>query len=137
MPKRAGRADLIAGCDAGVDLQQSRQRNDDYELLKEQHLDLWNVDIALLTGSTVYGASIIPDPDYAAALCRAFNDWSLADLGGARRAGIKLAIGVSTSDPAKAGRRDRAQLPITRRSWQSCCRPATPGPYGNRHYHSI
>ena len=26
MPKRAGRADLIAGCDASMDFQQSRQR---------------------------------------------------------------------------------------------------------------
>lgn len=30
------------------------------------------MDYALLTGASTYGASVIPDPDFAAALCRAF-----------------------------------------------------------------
>ena len=37
-----------------------------YEQLREQHLDLWNVDKVLLTGASTYGASILPDPDFAA-----------------------------------------------------------------------
>lgn len=135
MPKRAGRADLIAGCDASMDVLRGRQINSEYEVLKTEHLDQWNVDIALLTGSTVYGASIIPDPDYAAALCRAFNDWSLEHWA-ARDDRIKLAIGVSTTDPDKAvaeierlaGRPEVVAIMLPTGNTR---------PYGNRHYHPI
>src|SRR6185312_9912752 len=73
--RNAARTDLAEGCDAAK--HDGRQRGEDYAMLREQHLDLWHVDHALLTGSGVYGASILPDPDFAAALCRAFNDWTL------------------------------------------------------------
>jgi len=84
VPKRAARTDLPTtpagvnpGCDA--DHHDFTKLGDSYEALREAHLDPWNVDRALLTGNTTYSASVIPDPDYAAALCRAFNDWTLAE----------------------------------------------------------
>ncbi len=70
-------------------------------MLKETHLDLWNVDKALLTGSSVYGASLIPDPDYAAALSRAFNDWTMENWV-AKDGRFIVAMAVSVSDPERA-----------------------------------
>ncbi len=43
----------------------------------EHHVEPYGIDAALLTGSSVYSAAAIPDLDYAAALCRAFNDYTL------------------------------------------------------------
>lgn len=40
-------------------------------------LDGCGIDIAILSGSSVYGASAMPDVDYGAALCRAFNEFTL------------------------------------------------------------
>ncbi len=99
--RNAARTDLAVadGCDPAK--HDGRQRGDDYDLLREQHLDLWHVDHALLTGSSVYGASILPDPDFAAALCRAFNDWTLEHWI-ARDERLLLALAVSTSDPRLA-----------------------------------
>ena len=101
VPKRAARTDLTDSCDARSDDYNGRSRGDDYATLKEVNLDVWNVDRVLLTGSNVYSASIIPDPDYAAALCRAFNDWTL-ETWVARDERFKIAMAVATSDPAKA-----------------------------------
>ena len=112
-----------------------RQIGHDYALLREQHLDLWQVDYALLTGSSVYGASAIPDPDFAAALCRAFNDWTLEHWA-AKDTRILVALAISTGDPGLAvAEIDRLgdhpqvkaiMLPTGSRM-----------PYGNRYYHPI
>ena len=72
VPQNAARTDF--GGPATRRSTTRRQTGDDYEPLRDEHLDLWNVDYALLTGARVYGASVLPDPDFAAALCRAFND---------------------------------------------------------------
>ncbi|HEY3082479.1 MAG TPA: amidohydrolase family protein [Chloroflexota bacterium] len=135
VPKRAARTDLTDGCDAKSDDYNGRSRGDDYQTLKEVHLDLWNVDRVLLTGSNVYSASIIPDPDYAAALCRAFNDWTLEHWA-ARDERFIVAISVAANEPQKAAEEIRrlgghkqvvaVMLPTGARM-----------PYGNRFYHPI
>ena len=52
-----------------------RDFNFTLDFLQKEHLDRWNIDIALLTGPPpFYEYSGLPDPDWAAALCRAFND---------------------------------------------------------------
>jgi hypothetical protein len=132
VPKRAARTDL-AGCDANS--HDFTKLGDSYEALKEAHLDLWNVDKALLTGNTTYGASLIPDPDYAAALCRAFNDWTLEHWA-ARDERFIVAISVAANEPQKAAEEIRrlgghkqvvaVMLPTGARM-----------PYGNRFYHPI
>ena len=43
----------------------------------DHHVEAYGIDAALLTGSSVYSAAGLPDLDYAAALCRAFNDYTL------------------------------------------------------------
>jgi predicted TIM-barrel fold metal-dependent hydrolase len=49
----------------------------DPEYARGHHLDAYNVRFALLTGQTGPTAGI-PDPDYAAAVCRAVNDHTIA-----------------------------------------------------------
>ena len=134
-PKRAARTDLAPGCDANIAGWDGRNRGNDYQMLKDTHLDLWNVDKALLTGSSVYGASLIPDPDYAAALSRAFNDWTMENWV-AKDERFIVAMAVAVNDPDRAveeihrfGANPKVKaimLPTGARL-----------PYGNRYYHPI
>jgi predicted TIM-barrel fold metal-dependent hydrolase len=132
--RKAARPDLADRTGPGATFD-GRQLGSDYELMREQHLDLWHVDYALLTGSSVYGASLTPDPDFAAAVCSAFNDWTLEQWA-ARDARFLVALAVSTGDPRLAAAEiDRLgshpqvkaiMLPTGSRM-----------PYGNRYYHPI
>ena len=104
--------------------------------LQRKYLDPWKIDYALLTGPPpFYGYSGLPDPDWAAALCRAFNDWTIEHwLGRDRR--IVNAILVSPSDPIQAveeinrlaDRRDTVAVLVPMSSQM---------PFGNRFYHPI
>lgn len=133
IPLRAGRNDLSYGGDPAKHKYQ--KLGDDYELFKREHLDVWNVDKALLTGGTGYGTSVIPDPEFGAAICRAFNDWTLEHWA-ARDGRLMVAINLSTHDPDHAvGEIHRlgdhpkvkaVMLPSGSRM-----------PYGNRFYHPI
>jgi len=133
VPRNAARTDLAANCDG--DKHNPFTDGSNYELLRDEHLNVWNVDHALLTGASMYGASVIPDPDFAAALCRAFNDWTLEHWI-ARDERLIMAMSISTSDPELAiqeidriGDHPRVKaimLPTGNRM-----------PYGNRFYHRI
>jgi predicted TIM-barrel fold metal-dependent hydrolase len=48
----------------------------DPAFLREQHIDAYGVAYALLLPRTIVG--VYPDPDYAAAVARAYNDWLIA-----------------------------------------------------------
>jgi len=130
--RNAARTDLAEGCDASFD---GRQRGNDFDALREQHLDLWHVDHALLTGSSVYGASILPDPDFAAAVCRAFNDWT-AEHWLAKDDRFLAALAVATSDPhlAVAEIERMADHPQVKAIMLPT---GSRMPYGNRFYHPI
>ncbi|MGH2559887.1 MAG: amidohydrolase family protein [Thermomicrobiales bacterium] len=112
-----------------------REMGTSYERLREQHLDLWHVDKALLTGGSVYGASILPDPDFAAALCRAFNDWTIEEwLNKDER--LMVAIAINVNDPRLAvaeierlGSHPRVKAVILPTGSRM--------PYGNRLYHPV
>jgi predicted TIM-barrel fold metal-dependent hydrolase len=133
-PKRAARTDLV-GCDATMESRDGRNRGSDYESLREIHLDLWNVDRALLTGSGTYGACVIPDPDYAAALCRAFNDWTLEHWVG-KDDRFMVAISVSVRDPQRAV--EEIERLGDHPAVKAIMLPTgAPMPYGNRYYHPI
>ncbi len=138
VPRRAGRTDLDphyfdTGCDANM--HSIHDLGAQYDVLKETHLDLWNVDYALLTGASVYPASVSPDPDYGAALARAFNDWTLEEWA-AKDNCFLVAINLSVHDPQRAVEEIRrlgdhpqvvaVMLPTGARM-----------PYGNRFYHPI
>ena len=132
-PKRGARTDLGDGRNANKTT--DRSRGETYEMLKEVHLDLWHVDKALLTGGYAYGTSAIPDPDYAAAICRAFNDWTLEQWV-AQDERFLMAMAVSTADPQLAVREiDRlGDHPKVKAIMLST---GARMPYGNRHYHPI
>lgn len=49
----------------------------DPDVLIERHIDKYDLELAVLTGGP-YAAAVHPDPDYAAAYCHAFNEWTLA-----------------------------------------------------------
>jgi predicted TIM-barrel fold metal-dependent hydrolase len=73
----------------------------DPEFTARAHLDQYGVDRAILTGGTVYGAAVQPEPDYAAALCRAFNDYTLEHWVAKDRR-YKMSISIAPQDPRKA-----------------------------------
>ena len=113
-----------------------RDFNFSLEFLQREHLDPWNIDYALLTGPPpFYGYSGLPDPDWAAVLCRAFNDWTIEHwLEKDDR--VVNAILISPSDPAQAvseinrlaDRRDTVAVMVPM---------GTSMPFGNRFYHPI
>jgi predicted TIM-barrel fold metal-dependent hydrolase len=114
-----------------------RDFNFTLEFTQRELLDRWNVDIALLTGtpSDIYAANGVPDPDWGAALCRAFNDYTIEQwLEKDDR--LVNAILVSPSDPALAvaeinrlaDRKDSVAVMIPMN---------TERPFGNRFYHPI
>ncbi|MCC7369559.1 MAG: amidohydrolase [Chloroflexi bacterium] len=59
------------------------------------------VDIGLLTGSSMYSAASIPDVDYASALCRAFNDFTIEHWL-QRDSRFRFAMAICPQDPAQA-----------------------------------
>jgi len=81
---------------------QERDFNFSLEFTQKELLDRWNIDFALLTGPPVfYGYAGLPDPDWAAALCTAFNDWTIEHwLDKDPR--VVNAILVAPNDPALA-----------------------------------
>lgn len=126
------RTDLVDGSDRP---RQDRQLGTSYDLLRREHLDLWKVDYGLLTGSTAYGATIVPDPDFAAAVVQAFNDWTLEQWA-SKDPRLLVAIGVCVSDPALAVRE------IERIGGHPQVRAVmlptgSTRPYGNRFFHPI
>ena len=133
VPWRMNRPDLSEGRDDGI---QMRERCDNYAFLRERHLDVWQVDYALLTGPPpFYSVCVLPDVDYAAALCRAFNDFTLEQwLPHDER--LLAAIMVSPSDPIQAVQEVK----------RLADHPQVVGitipngarfPYGNRFYHPL
>ncbi len=131
--KNAARTDLAEGCDANM--HDGRQRGEDLDQLREQHLNMWHVDIALLTGSSVYGASLLPDPDFAAAISRAFNDWTLEHWI-AQEERFLMCAAVSVTDPKLAV--DEIRRLSTNPKVRAIVLPTGARmPYGNRHYHPI
>src|SRR3954464_9614675 len=47
----------------------------DYETLRAQLLDPYDIDYAILTGEEILTASAMPSPHLAGAICSAYNDW--------------------------------------------------------------
>jgi predicted TIM-barrel fold metal-dependent hydrolase len=131
----AARTDLAANANCDLPKHDGRQMGTTYELLREQHLDLWNVDKVLLTGASTYGASILPDPDFAASLCSAFNDWTIEQwLNKDER--LIMALSISVSDPHLAIREIERLGPDPR--VKAIILPTgSRMPYGNRFYHPI
>jgi predicted TIM-barrel fold metal-dependent hydrolase len=70
----------------------------DYELMREQLLDRFDVEYAILTGDDIMEVSTIANPHYASALARAHNDW-LIDTWLAWDSRLKGSMIVAPQDP--------------------------------------
>ncbi|MGK9251353.1 amidohydrolase [Paenibacillus humicus] len=106
----------------------------DPELMIRQLIEPYNVEAAILTG-VVYNISSTHDPDYAAAICSAYNDYLIAEWLGKHPA-FKGAMAVSTLDPLLAAREiDRVggHPDIVEVIISSAAR----SPLGQRNYHPI
>jgi predicted TIM-barrel fold metal-dependent hydrolase len=69
----------------------------DYETLRRQLLDEYDVDYAILTGEDILTASAMASPHLASALCKAYNDW-LCEHWLGRDPRLKGSVAVATQD---------------------------------------
>jgi predicted TIM-barrel fold metal-dependent hydrolase len=105
------------------------------ELTRTQLLDECGIDVALLTGAPVLGASALTDVDYGSALCRAFNDFSVENwLASDDR--FWLAINVNAQDPEGAAT-EIDRLGGHPRIVAIILPAGAPRPYGQRFYRPI
>ena len=127
MPKGGVRAELWEG--------QDKHPGSNIELAREKHLDAHQIDIALLTGASVYGAAVHPNSDYAAAMCRAFNDWTLETWVKADSR-FKASISIAPTDALQAAE-EIHRLGENPKVFQVIMPAGARMPFGNRAYHPI
>ena len=126
MPGKGSRHDLWSDSDANPAT--------DVEVAREKHLDVYNIDIAILTGGP-YAAAVHPNFDYAAAYCRAFNDWTLEKWVSADPR-FRASIHIAPTDPDQAVEEIERLGP--RPEFVQVLMPAGARfPFGNRFYHPI
>lgn len=100
----------------------------------EKHLDVYDIDIAVLTGGP-YAAAVHPNVDYAAAYCRAFNDWTY-DHWVSHDSRIHASIHIAPQDPEQAVAEIERLAP--NKAFVQVMMPAGARmPFGNRFYHPI
>jgi predicted TIM-barrel fold metal-dependent hydrolase len=107
----------------------------DYELAREQLLDRYGVEYAILTGEEAIEVSTLANPHLATALARAYNDWML-DEWLPRDPRLKGSLVVAPQDPHAAaeeirrlgGHPDIVQVLVSTGSQR---------PYGDPFYHPI
>ena len=104
------------------------------DLTREKHLDAYDIDIAVLTGGP-YATAVHPDVDYAAAYCRAFNDWTLEHWVSADPR-LRASIHVAPADPEQAVA-EIERLGPRPECVQVMIPAGTRIPFGNRSYHPI
>jgi len=105
------------------------------EKCRNQLLDGCGIDLAILTGGSAAGASSMTDLDYASAICRAFNDYTLEHwLARDRR--FRFCMCICTQDPSGAVEEiDRiGDQPAIVGIMMPC---GAPRPFGHRFYHPI
>ncbi|MBD2845956.1 amidohydrolase [Paenibacillus sp. IB182496] len=105
------------------------------EHFRREHLDKYNIAHAILTGIGDYGINTTPDPDYAAALCRASNDYGI-DHFVSQDPRVKSSIMIPKQDPLLAAQEidrvgDHPGLV------QVIVSNGAEKPYGNRFYYPI
>lgn len=74
----------------------------DPDLMIKQLVERYDVEYAVLTG-VIYNISATHDPDFAAAVCSAYNDYLIAEWLSKNKA-FKGAMAVATQDPLLAAR---------------------------------
>lgn len=106
----------------------------DPSVLIKDHLNTYELERAILTGGP-YAAAVHPDADYAAAYCRAFNDWTL-DEWTAKDARLRASIHIAPQDPQQAVA-EIERLAGHPAVAQVLMPAGARIPFGNRFYHPI
>jgi predicted TIM-barrel fold metal-dependent hydrolase len=104
------------------------------EVCIEKHLNLYDIDLAILTGGP-YAAAVHADADYAAAYCRAFNDWTLEQWVAKDRR-LRASIHIAPQDPQLAVA-EIERLADNPAFVQVLMPAGARMPFGNRFYHPI
>jgi len=126
IPGRGARPDLWTDDDANPATM--------VEVARKKHLDAYGVDIAVLTGGP-YMTAVHPNVDYAAAYCRAFNDWT-DDKWLSTDSRLRASIHIAPTDPQQAVAEIDRLGP--RKEYVQILMPAgARDPFGNRRYHPI
>jgi uncharacterized protein len=107
----------------------------DYELMREQLLDRYDVEYAILTGDEAIEASTLANPYFASALVRAYNDW-LVDEWLPRDLRLKGSLVVAPQDPHGAAEEIR-RLGAHSGIVQVLMSTGSERPYGDPFYHPI
>src|SRR5690554_2384243 len=103
--------------------------------LAKDHLDKYEIDYAILTGSGILGISLHVDPDYANAVASAYNDW-LIEYWLKVDPRYKGSILVNHSDPIAAAKENDRMGSHPDMVQVIMCSGARI-PYGQRFYHPI
>ena len=104
------------------------------DVARDKHLDAYGVDVAILTGGPYY-AAVHPNPDYAAAYCRAFNEWT-RDTWVAGDSRFRASIHIAPTDPEQAVE-EIDRLGPSEEFVQVLMPAGARFPFGNRFYHPI
>jgi uncharacterized protein len=107
----------------------------DYEFLREQLLDRYDVDVAVLTGDSIIDVSSLANSYYASALARAHNDYTI-ETWLSRDERLKGSIAVAPQDPAGAAEEIR-RLGHHPDMVQVLLSSGSQRPYGDPYYHAI
>ena len=126
----------MPGGGARIDLWENPKENPAHqpEACIEKHLDVYDIDYAVLTGGP-YAAAVHTNPDYASAYCSAFNDWT-KDHWLSADPRFRASIHICPVDPQLAVKEIDRLGPDP--AFVQVMMPAGARmPFGNRHYHPI
>lgn len=126
----------MPGGGARIDLWENPKENPAHqpEACIEKHLDVYDIDYAVLTGGP-YAAAVHTNPDYASAYCSAFNDWT-KDHWLSADSRFRASIHICPVDPQLAVKEIDRLGPDP--AFVQVMMPAGARmPFGNRHYHPI
>ncbi len=101
----------------------------------EQLLDLYDIEWAICTGNGILGLGTIPDADYAAALARAHNDWTINDWL-PRDPRLLGALVVAQQDPLQAAA-EIERVGAHPRMFEVVVSSGNVAPFGQRRYDPI
>jgi predicted TIM-barrel fold metal-dependent hydrolase len=107
----------------------------EYALMREQLLDRYNVDYAILNGEEAIELSTLANPHYASALARACNDW-MVERWLPRDARFKGSLVVAPQDPVGAAQEIR-RVGSHPDLVQVLVSSGAQRPYGDPFYHPI
>lgn len=114
---------------------QPETEDDNYTIMKDKHLDRNGIGAAILTGDEPLEASTLAHPHYAAALCRAYNDYQV-DYWLPKDPRFFGSIIIAPQDPALAAEEIR-RLGDHPRMVQVLASQGSQRPYGDPFYHPI